>query len=93
MSRIDDVLYADSVTKNPSLAVSSRRYSLDSVRVAEQTSPNSGDEISNLKFSETPPSMTLSDVMGWSSTNEGSDLKTNSAGDLEEYEKEKYEKV
>ncbi|KAG5007671.1 hypothetical protein JHK82_025596 [Glycine max] len=93
MSRIDDVLYADSVTKNPSLAVSSRRYSLDSVPVAEQTSPNSGDEISNLKFSETPPSMTLSDVMGWSSTNEGSDLKTNSAGDLEEYEKEKYEKV
>ncbi|KAG5022021.1 hypothetical protein JHK82_017897 [Glycine max] len=103
MSRIDDVLYADSVTKNPSLAVSSRRYSLDSSPAAtEQTSPNSEDENSYLQSSETPPSMTLSDFMGWSSTKGGSDIKntnstrdiedTNSTGDIEEYVKEKDEK-
>nr|KYP66972.1 Rop guanine nucleotide exchange factor 1 [Cajanus cajan] len=60
-SRIEDVLYADSVAKNPSLVVSSRRISLESV--SEQTSPNSGKENSNLKSSGTPPSMTLSDFM------------------------------
>ena len=103
MSRIDDVLYADSVTKNPSLAVSSRRYSLDSSPAAtEQTSPNSEDENSYLQSSETPPSMTLSDFMGWSSTKGGSDIKntnstrdieeTNSTGYIEEYVKEKDEK-
>ncbi|XP_061366429.1 rop guanine nucleotide exchange factor 9-like [Gastrolobium bilobum] len=93
LSRIDDVLYADTMTKNPSLAVSSRRYSLDSLQVAQQLSPNSGEETSNLHSSETPPSMTLSDFMGWSSTKGGSDMKkTNSTGDLENYMKEKDEK-
>ncbi|TKY44628.1 Rho guanine nucleotide exchange factor 8 [Spatholobus suberectus] len=93
MSRIEDVLYADSVTKNPSLAVSSKRFSLDSLPVAEQTSPNSGDENSYLQSSETPPSMTLSDFMGWGSTKGGSEMKkTSSTGDLQEILKEKDEK-
>ncbi|XP_027359266.1 rop guanine nucleotide exchange factor 9-like [Abrus precatorius] len=83
LSRIEDVLYADSMTKNPSLAVSSRKFSLDSLPVAEQTSPNSGDENSNSQSSE--PAMTLSDFMGWGSIKVGSEMKkTSSTGDLEE---------
>lgn len=83
LSRIDDVLYADSMTKNPSLSASKRRYSLDSLPVPEQTSPNANEEIGNFSSSETPPSMTLSDFIGWSSTKAGTDKKkTNSTGDL-----------
>lgn len=91
MSRIEDVLYADTVAKNPSLAVSSKRFSLDSSSVSDQTSPNSVDENSHLRSSDTPPSMTLSDFMGWDACK--SDIKrTNSTGDLDEYAKEKDEK-
>jgi hypothetical protein len=89
LSRIEDVLYVDSMTKNPSLAVSGRRFSLDSLQVTEQTSPHSEDGVRSMTSSGTPPSMTLSDFMGWSSTN---DLKrTNSTGDLYDL-KEKDEK-
>jgi hypothetical protein len=89
LSRIEDVLYVDSMTKNPSLAVSGRRFSLDSLQVTEQTSPHSEDGVRSMNSSGTPPSMTLSDFMGWSSTN---DLKrTNSTGDLYDL-KEKDEK-
>lgn len=92
LSRIEDVLYADSLTKNPSLAVCSRRFSLDSLPKSEQESPNSEEEMGNLhSSSETPPSMTLSDFMGWSST-KGELKKTNSTGDLEYYMKENDEK-
>ncbi|KAK7314458.1 hypothetical protein VNO77_32982 [Canavalia gladiata] len=87
MSRIEDVLEADSMTKNPSLAVSSRSVSSNSSPVAEQTSPNAGDENSNLQSSETPPSMTLSDFMGWSTNS--TKLGT---PDLEECMKEDDEK-
>ena len=96
MSRIEDVLYADSMTKNPSLAVSSRRFSLDSLSAREERSPNAGEEETcNLHSADTPPgSMTLSDFMGWSSTKGGSDIKkTNSTGDLEDYMKENDEKT
>jgi len=90
LSRIDDVLYVDSMTKNPSLAASSRRFSLDSLPVAEQTSPNSEDSgIGRMSSSDTPPSMTLSDFMGWT---KGDLKRTNSTGDLEDL-KDKDEKV
>ncbi|KAL2321280.1 hypothetical protein Fmac_030249 [Flemingia macrophylla] len=90
-SRIEDVLYADSVAKNPSLVASSRRISLD--LAPEQTSPNSGDENSKLKSSGTPPSMTLLDFMGWSSTKVGDDFKRGSSSeDLDECLSEKDEK-
>ncbi|KAL2228978.1 rop guanine nucleotide exchange factor 9 [Sesamum indicum] len=67
MSRIEDVLYADSVAQNPSLAV---------VKVEQPTDPLPSPTISNPpnpeeeaeKLSpapETPTSMTLSDFMGW----------------------------
>ncbi|XP_058763259.1 rho guanine nucleotide exchange factor 8-like [Vicia villosa] len=93
LSRIDDVLYVDSMTKNPSLASSGRTFSLDSLPVSEQTSPNSEDGPRSLNSSDTPPSMTLSDFMGWNSNKIGSDVKrTNSTGDLEDL-KEKDEKA
>ncbi|KAK7364031.1 hypothetical protein VNO80_12362 [Phaseolus coccineus] len=93
LSRIEDVLYADSVAKNPSLVMSSRRVSLDSLPLSGKTSPNSGDENINFHSSETPPSMTLSDFMGWTSIKEDLDSKnSNSTGDLDEYVDEKDEK-
>ncbi|CAL0332524.1 unnamed protein product [Lupinus luteus] len=101
MSRIEDVLYADTMTKNPSLAVSSRRSSLDSLPAAEESSPkSSGEEKDNSCSPEAPASMTLSDFMGWSETSTtttttkgGGDLKkTNSTGDIEDHLKEKDEK-
>jgi len=91
LSRIEDVLYADSVAKNPSLVMSSRRISLDSLPVSGKTSPNSLDENMNFHSSETPPSMTLSDFMGWSSIKEELDTR-NSTGDFDEYVDEKDEK-
>lgn len=93
LSRIEDVLYCDTVTKNPSLAVSSRRFSLDSSQLAGQNSPDSEEDMGNKHSTGTPPSMTLSDFMGWSSNKGGSDMKkTNSTGDLEDYMNEKDEK-
>lgn len=93
LSRIEDVLYVDSLTKNPSLATSGRTFSLDSLPVSEQTSPNSEEGRGSLNSSGTSPSMTLSDFMGWNSNKVGGDLKrTNSTGDLEDL-KEKDEKA
>jgi len=93
LSRIEDVLYADSVVKNPSLAVSSRRVSADSLPMSGRTSPNSEDENANFHSSDTPPSMTLSDFMGWTSIKEELDGKnSNTSGDLEDCVDEKDEK-
>ncbi|MCI29095.1 RopGEF8, partial [Trifolium medium] len=83
-----------SMTKNPSLAVSGRRFSLDSLQAAEQASPNSEDGARSINSSGTPPSMTLSDFMGWSSTGDDgvrSMKRTNSTGDLDDL-KDKDEK-
>ncbi|KAF6161651.1 hypothetical protein GIB67_017289 [Kingdonia uniflora] len=62
MSRIEDVLYADSLTQNPSLAEATRRPSMDSVNGKFL---DSGEEIEKLNSMETPSSMTLLDFMGW----------------------------
>lgn len=80
------MLYVDSMTKNPSLAVPSRRFSLDSLQAADQTSPSSEEWIGgSMNSSETPPAMTLSDFMGWNPIQCGGELKkTNSTGDLED---------
>ncbi|KOM54244.1 hypothetical protein LR48_Vigan10g013600 [Vigna angularis] len=93
LSRIEDVLYTDSVAKNPSLAVSSRRVSVDSLPISGRTSPNSEDENSNIRSSDTPPSMTLSDFMGWTSIKEELDAKnSNLTEDLEDFVDENDEK-
>ncbi|XP_072958780.1 rho guanine nucleotide exchange factor 8-like [Typha angustifolia] len=64
MSRIEDVLYADSLTQDPSLKESERRYSLSD---PETTGPvrklDPKEEMEKLK--EAPTSMTLWDFMGW----------------------------
>ncbi|KAJ7973854.1 Rop guanine nucleotide exchange factor like [Quillaja saponaria] len=82
MSRIEDVLYADSLTQNPSLEKYNGRLSF-----AEQAkSPNSGEDIDSLHSTDTPNSMTLSDFMGWSSVQGGVNMKKNdSTADMESY--------
>lgn len=64
-SRIEDVLYADYVTQNPSHAACKRNILKDSI---EATTPPDGFSSSSEdmdKSTETPSSMTLSDFMGW----------------------------
>ncbi|KAK9666119.1 hypothetical protein RND81_14G161700 [Saponaria officinalis] len=65
LSRIEDVLYADSLTQNPSLA-QNKRNPLTDVKITSTKFPNADEEIEKLNASETPTSMTLSDFMGWS---------------------------
>ena len=60
MSRVEDVLYADTLTKNPSLAAQSYRN-----RPKESSPSNIGDDVDHWNSAETPNSMTLSDFMGW----------------------------
>ena len=67
MSRIEDVLYADSLTQNPSSANSNGRLSVVSSPIAiPQKSQNAEEEVERFSSSDTPTSMTLSDFMGWS---------------------------
>ncbi|GAV64464.1 LOW QUALITY PROTEIN: PRONE domain-containing protein [Cephalotus follicularis] len=54
LSRIEDVLYADYVTQNPSQASCKRTFLKDSPTLADKQN-----------FMEAPNSMTLSDFMGW----------------------------
>ncbi|XP_058114036.1 rho guanine nucleotide exchange factor 8-like [Magnolia sinica] len=68
MSQIDDVLYADSLTQNPSLSKlkSNKRTALSDMPVKGPVKfPNPGEEIEKLNAMGTPKSMTLSDFMGW----------------------------
>lgn len=92
MSRIEDVLYADSVTQDPSLAASRRTLSRDFSSSPRATSfPSPGDETEKSP-SETPTSMTLSDFMGWGLDQGETDVKrTYSAGNLQEIIKEENE--
>uniref|UniRef100_A0A7N0VKZ1 PRONE domain-containing protein n=1 Tax=Kalanchoe fedtschenkoi TaxID=63787 RepID=A0A7N0VKZ1_KALFE len=57
LSRIEDVLYADSVTQDPSLAETKSKQS------SKVSSPLCEDDASN--SAETPNAFTLSDSMGW----------------------------
>lgn len=64
MSRIEDVIYADSTARDPSLENSRRRSSTEAAG-GQVNIPNSQEEIQKLNRMETPTSMTLSDFMGW----------------------------
>lgn len=69
MSRIEDVLYADSIAQDPSLAVSKRKLSMESTpspSSAQESSPVAQEETEKSTLEETLNSMTLSDFMGWS---------------------------
>ncbi|KAG8376032.1 hypothetical protein BUALT_Bualt09G0021500 [Buddleja alternifolia] len=99
MSRIQDVLYADSITLNPSLAISTRKLLRESTLSPTLSSfPSPGrDETDKLSSAaETPTSMTLSDFMGWEidPADEPEIKKNISTGSLDSYGKvEEEEKV
>ncbi|KAK3034336.1 hypothetical protein RJ639_032234 [Escallonia herrerae] len=94
MSRIEDVLHADSLTQDPSLAVSRRELSMDSSSLPGSRSfPRPNEETEKSTPSETPTSMTLSDFMGWSLDQGETDMKKNhSTGNLDGSFKEETEK-
>ncbi|KAI8565510.1 hypothetical protein RHMOL_Rhmol03G0264500 [Rhododendron molle] len=97
MSRIEDVLYADSLTQDPSLAVCERKLSTEPTLTEGQRSSSchSTECIETPSTAETPNSKTLSDFMGWSlDQGESTDMKkNNSTGNLECYFKDENEKL
>lgn len=64
MSRIDDVIQADTVARNPACATMKRSF-LKENPIVSQKFPNAKEEVEKLNSSEVPSSMTLSDFMGW----------------------------
>ncbi|KAF8400804.1 hypothetical protein HHK36_014106 [Tetracentron sinense] len=89
ISRIEDVLYADSHTRNPSLAESNRNILKHSSPMTGPVKfPNPGEEIEKLQLMETPTSMTLSDFMGWHLVQEEIDQKEGSTANWEGFLKE-----
>lgn len=77
MSRIEDVIYANSIVQDPSLLeCSSRRPSAAAVSdtVGPMKFPNPEEEIEKLNSMETPTSMTLSDFMGWHESTESTNF-------------------
>ncbi|CAL9093907.1 unnamed protein product [Musa acuminata var. zebrina] len=81
MSQIEDVLYADSLTQDPSLKDSSRRQLLTDSDLRAVKKLNPEEEMEKLK--EAPSSMTLSDFMGWHFDPE-SETEMKNSGSLEE---------
>jgi len=67
ISRIEDVLYADSLAQDPSLAE------------PDQSPSNDEEEAEGLQTAETPNSKTLSDFMGWKLGKEESMVKRDSS--------------
>lgn len=85
MNRIEDVLYADSLTQEPSpIKTSSRHPSMD---LSASPGPGTMTPIEDQTPAETPTSMTLSDFMGWSlESGDSADMKKNtSIGNLETF--------
>ncbi|KAJ8476584.1 hypothetical protein OPV22_020311 [Ensete ventricosum] len=81
ISQIEDVLYADSLTQDPSLKDSSRRQLLTDSNLGAVKKLNPKEEMEKLK--EAPNSMTLSDFMGWHFDPE-SEAEMKNPGSLEE---------
>ncbi|CAI9100349.1 OLC1v1037328C1 [Oldenlandia corymbosa var. corymbosa] len=93
MSRIEDVLYADSVALDPSLLVAKQRPSRSSSPRLSNFS-STGEETERLSSVGTPTSMTLSDFMGWNVEQAESDLKKiSSIGNIDSLPKEENEKT
>ncbi|PSS17927.1 Rop guanine nucleotide exchange factor like [Actinidia chinensis var. chinensis] len=78
ISRIEDVLHADSLAQNPSLGQQKRNPLIDSSLTADKF-PNAREELEKLNLSETPASMTLSDFMGWTLDQGDAEMKKDSA--------------
>ncbi|XP_057969730.1 rho guanine nucleotide exchange factor 8 [Malania oleifera] len=95
MSRIEDVLYADSLTQNPSQTELEKKNFMDSTPLTGSPKfPNPEEETERLSSVDTPTSMTLSDYMGWQLDQKEADLKKNkSVGNLEELLKDEHGKL
>ncbi|KAK4482037.1 hypothetical protein RD792_012959 [Penstemon davidsonii] len=66
LSRIEDVMHADSLAKDPSSAEQKKRPIKEpSPITASEKFPNAKEELEKLNSAETPTSMTLLDFMGW----------------------------
>lgn len=79
MSRIEDVLYADSLAQDPCLAAVKRKPP------SPPPSNGTASPVEETENTETPNSMTLSDFMGWNleSAGEPGNQMTDSAGNLD----------
>ncbi|KAJ9692359.1 hypothetical protein PVL29_011422 [Vitis rotundifolia] len=87
LSRIEDVLYADSLAQNPALASCKRNPLRGSSSDPEPLNfPNPKEEIEKLSTG-TPQSMTLSDFMGWNLEKEDGEEKKDSGRNSEELSK------
>lgn len=87
-SRIEDVLYADSVAQDPSLAIAKWNRSADSSPQQPLSGMSTPKEESERLSStaETPTSMTLFDFMGWNmEQGEGDINKSRSTGNLDSF--------
>ncbi|KAK4754308.1 hypothetical protein SAY87_002412 [Trapa incisa] len=82
LSRIDDVLQADQLARNPSLSLGKKNQmrSLSPTMEAERFSTIREDHMEKAHSAETPTSMTLSDFMGWD-LDQGSTEVNESKGD------------
>lgn len=91
-NRIEDVLYADSLSQEPPpVKTSSRNPSMD--LSAASPGPGTFTPIEDQTPAETPTSMTLSDFMGWSLDSGETDMnKSNSIGNLEAFLEDSKEK-
>ncbi|XP_073006531.1 rho guanine nucleotide exchange factor 8-like [Typha latifolia] len=84
MSQIEDVLYADSLARDPTLSDSKRRTWLTESEPATGTikALDPREEIEKLNKMESPASFTLSDFMGWN-MDQDAEVKKDS-GNLED---------
>ncbi|KAK4479155.1 hypothetical protein RD792_014666 [Penstemon davidsonii] len=96
MSRIDDVLYADSLAQDPSLAECTwKQHPTDATQTPRKSFSSPEDEQEQLSSAaETPTSMTLSDFMGWNIESTETEIKKNhSIGNLECFNKDEEDKI
>ncbi|KAI3945227.1 hypothetical protein MKX01_034988 [Papaver californicum] len=84
-SRIDDVLYADSLTQNPSLAISKRIQSMDITPKAQGLVKFPEEEIDKVNSTEIPSPMTLLDFIDWSTQSDKTPKKNEEMDNLEEF--------
>ncbi|GAB2222312.1 hypothetical protein Droror1_Dr00013524 [Drosera rotundifolia] len=89
LSRIEDVLYADSLAQNPALA-HCKRPSM--VQISGSLKFDAEEEIEKLNSVGTPTSMTLLDFMGWN-TEQGEAGKRASNANLDELDEDDNEKL
>lgn len=71
LSRIDDVLYADLVTRNKLQASFRRNSLLRTPSTCLDQLPDFKEEIEKLGVAETSTSMTALDFVGWNATDQG----------------------